>query len=435
MKLILKNLWNRRGRYAWLFIELIVVTAIAWYVLDKAAVSIADTKLPVGYDVDRLALVSVRTLPEAAKGYVADLDSAQKAENFDTFMDKLRRYEGVERISPQYAGNFLNNGSISINHYDSGQPSDTLVKHGFEVQFSGGTEFFETYGIKSVEGPSAEELSAYNYVPRRNMVITEEYARRYWPEGPIVGRSFRYKSREGDTVYINIVGVVNNVRYQTGFRTNALTFGTWNTVLNKDDEEYDVIVRLKPGVDPRDFAPRFADWAAKNMTVGNLYVKSVTPYSEQIFEAEYDRGIPAERNMYIALAAFFLINLILGVIGSFFLQTRRRIAEMGVHRSFGATRGQIVRMLMGEGIILATVAFIIGDFIMLHVLLKYGMATGQAMNNYFDPIDNWVSNTWQHFALVSAIVYACILFCVVVGTFIPAWRASRVNPVDALRDE
>lgn len=435
MKIIFKNLWNRRGLYAWLFIELIVVSAIAWYVLDKAVVSIADSNLPLGYDADRLVLVSVRTLPETAKSYVADLDSAQKAANFDTFMDKLRRYDGVERISPQSWGNVLNSGSISINHYNAGVPADTVVKHSFEVQFAGNTEYFETYGIKTVEGPSPEELSSYNFIPGRTMVITEELARRYWPDEPAVGKSFRYISSTGDTVYQKIVAVVENVRYQSSFRTNSLSFGTWGTFLDKSWDEFDVVVRLKPDINPIDFAPRFADWAAKNMNVGNLYVKSVTPYADQIYEVEYDRGVPAERNMLIALAAFFLVNLILGVIGSFFLQTRRRIAEMGVHRSFGATRSDIVRMLMGEGVILATVAFIIGDFIMLQVLLKTGMAVGQSMNNYFDLVDNWVSNFWPHFAVISAIVYGCIILCVLIGTFLPAWQASRVRPVDALRDE
>ncbi|MBD5218941.1 MAG: FtsX-like permease family protein [Bacteroidales bacterium] len=435
MKIILKNLWNRRGRYAWLFIELIVVTALAWYILDKAVVNISDSKMPVGYDVDRLAIVRVNSLPETSKKYVAGLDSAQRAANFETFMNKLRHYEDVERISPQYEGNLLNDGSISINKYQAGVAGDTLAKMQYEVQFCGGTEYFETYGIRTLPGsPSPEELSAYNYNPGRHIVLTEDFARLYWPGENAVGKSFYYLNGE-DTVRIYVAGVVENVRYQSFVRTNVLAFGTWDTFLDKSRENYDVLVRLKPGIDPGDFAPRFAEWAAKNMNVGNLYVKSVTPYADQIYEIEYSRGIPANRNSQLALAAFFLINLILGVTGSFFLQTRRRTAEMGVHRSFGATRSHIVRMLMGEGVILATVAFIIGDFIMLQVLLKTGLDNGNNLNNMFDTINNWVGNFWQHFAVISAVVYACILLCVLIGTFLPAWQASRVRPVDALRDE
>ena len=50
-------------------------------------------------------------------------------------------------------------------------------------------------------------------------------------------------------------------------------------------------------------------------------------------------------------------------------------------------------------------------------------------------IDNWVSNFWEHFGIVSLIVYALIIICVIIGTLLPALKLSRINPVDALRDE
>ena len=53
----------------------------------------------------------------------------------------------------------------------------------------------------------------------------------------------------------------------------------------------------------------------------------------------------------------------------------------------------------------------------------------------YNLIYTWVSHFWQHFAIVSAIVYAIILICVVIGTWLPARRVSRINAVDALRDE
>lgn len=436
MRLIFKNLWNRRGKYAWLFIELIIVTVISWWMLDRAAVSISDANLPLGYEADRLVVVKVSTLPSSARNYVPDLDSAAVAANFDTFIGKLRRYPGVERVSPQTEGNILNEQSLSVNGWRAGSAADTLGKVVNSITFTPGTEYFETYGIEAAPGsPSIEELSSRSYIRFNELVITEDLAERYWPGENGVGKCFFYVRRDGgDTVYQKVVGVVKNVRYQTYNRTNCATFSCYGP-LRKNRYSYDMVVRLAPGISPESFAREFVDYAAKNMTTGNYYVKSVTPYSGIIAEAEYNTGVTADRNTILALTAFFLINLVLGVVGSFYLQTRRRIAEVGVHRSFGATRPQIVRMLMGEGVVLATFAFIIGDLIFLQYALKFGFNTGFNNNQMYFLIDNWVGNFWQHFGVVSALVYAAIIICVIIGTLMPSLEASRVHPVTALRDE
>ena len=74
------------------------------------------------------------------------------------------------------------------------------------------------------------------------------------------------------------------------------------------------------------------------------------------------------------MAAFFLVNLCLGVIGTFWLQTRTRREEVGVMLSFGATRSDIVRLLMGEGTVLTVVASLTGFLLYLQYALKEGLA-------------------------------------------------------------
>ena len=57
--LTLKSLWSRRKRNVWLFLELILVAILCWAVLDPVIVSIYDKSLPLGYDKDRLCLVTL----------------------------------------------------------------------------------------------------------------------------------------------------------------------------------------------------------------------------------------------------------------------------------------------------------------------------------------------------------------------------------------
>lgn len=100
LKLIFKNLWNRRRKYAWLFIELILVTALSWYIIDPAAVSIADAAMDLGYDADRLAVVEINTLNKKSASFSeAEADSTAQTANFERLMYKIRHYDGVERAA------------------------------------------------------------------------------------------------------------------------------------------------------------------------------------------------------------------------------------------------------------------------------------------------------------------------------------------------
>ena len=92
-------------------------------------------------------------------------------------------------------------------------------------------------------------------------------------------------------------------------------------------------------------------------------------------------------------------------------------------------------MLMGESVVLATLAFIIGDILYLQYALKAGFNNGYTNNNAYNVIDTWVTHFGEHFAVISAIVYIIIIICVVVGTWIPAARVSRISTVDSLREE
>ena len=90
------------------------------------------------------------------------------------------------------------------------------------------------------------------------------------------------------------------------------------------------------------------------------------------------------------------MNLCLGVIGTFWLQTRTRREEVGVMLSFGATRSDIVRLLMGEGTVLTVVASLTGFLLYLQYALKEGLAKGQ----------NWVEST-ESYRILPCIICSC----------------------------
>lgn len=63
MEIDYKNLWSRRRRNGWLLAELILVAILSWAIFDPVMVVTYERHLPLGYDADRLCMVSVAMLP------------------------------------------------------------------------------------------------------------------------------------------------------------------------------------------------------------------------------------------------------------------------------------------------------------------------------------------------------------------------------------
>ena len=169
--------------------------------------------------------------------------------------------------------------------------------------------------------------------------------------------------------------------------------------------------------------------------IGNIFnidAQKVEPYRQLIARREY-AGTTTLYQRNVAMAVFFLVNLCLGVAGTFWVQTRTRREEVGVMLSYGATPGSIVRFLLGEGLVLTTVSTLVGCFLYLQYALSEGLAKGQTGMETTGSY--WVQNFGQHFVIVSFIVYLVLLAVVLVGIYIPARRISSIPPTEALRDE
>jgi ABC-type antimicrobial peptide transport system permease subunit len=174
----------------------------------------------------------------------------------------------------------------------------------------------------------------------------------------------------------------------------------------------------------------------KELKAGNWFAQSVITYENHLANYEYTVGVTNQIRLNIAYAIFFMVNLCLGVIGTFWLQTRKRTEEAGIMRSFGATKGHIVRMLLGEGVILTIVSSLIGFFAYFQYAFSEGLYISpwsEEFMKYFQ--HDWIHDFGLHFTGVAGITLLILIIVVCIGIYIPARNISRVNPVDALRDE
>lgn len=129
-------------------------------------------------------------------------------------------------------------------------------------------------------------------------------------------------------------------------------------------------------------------------------------------------------NIHIFAVTFLLINVFLGLLGSFWFLTQRRVQEIAVRMVAGATRRQVLARIISEALILlviATVPALLADWFI-----------GKA-----ELLTSWERSTFTmpRLWIAAAITFAEMAVMVIAGTFIPAWKAMKISPSAALQTE
>lgn len=429
-KLIIKNLWSRRRRNGWLLAELILVAILSWAIFDPVLVVTYERHLPLGYDADRLCMVSVGMLPPEAPGYEPQAaDSASLMQAYLNLVDRARQYPGVEQAAPVLS--FVYPGAMGSGTSDFVAEGDSIVHSALYIEFLPHTHFFETYGFQSGEGSmDAAQLSDLDngdyYIMTEDLLGGMFHTHTY--------RNQRcWEVNATDTLYTAVKGTVKACKYVSDWRPVPIVFmPQQHPDIRSSLDNMRIVIRLKEGVSTERFLHDFRPWMLRQLRIGNLYARELQSYDEINAAREFsDSTVLYRRSLSIAL--FFLVNLCLGVIGTFWMQTRTRREEVGVMLSYGATPHRIRLLLLGEGTALTTLATFIGCFIYLQYAFSEGLNTGSSLMEAVTP--SWVDNFGLHFFFVSLMVYVILLLVVWIGIYIPAHRISSISPTEALRDE
>ena len=147
-------------------------------------------------------------------------------------------------------------------------------------------------------------------------------------------------------------------------------------------------------------------------------------------------GVYNKLRLKLSLAAFTLLCIFLGMVGTFWIRCNARRQEIGLMRSMGATEGRVKNQFLTEAGLLVSGAFVLSLVLVVNfVVITDGMAQPSFSGDINSVlISEWLSPSVQ-FTMVSLITYLTLLFIALVGTLIPVRRAVKVLPADALRDE
>lgn len=422
LRMIFKMMAARKRRYGWLVTELVLVSVVVWGLLDPVVVLSSIESMPDGFDRRNLYCVTLAEYSADAPRYQSPGQNFMAArENMWRLLEKVRRYEGVE--SATFLGATAPYSQSSVMQRFR---KDTLETEAWGLFFVPGSDYFKTFRFDEVDGQTNEELDR---LLQHESDGTAEFC-------VISEAAFPGQSVKGwvDTVYHHrIVGTTSMVRMRGG----GVPMPVATVPVSPNNSGNSLLVRVRDGVDESDFLPAFTEWARKQLRAGNYYVRGVQTY-EDIIEKDM-KEVHQHFRVRSILGVFFLFCLFLGVTGTFWMQTRSRREEIGIMKSFGATRKMVMRIFLIEGFVLTTLAVAVACFLYLQYALKEGL---------YNPLPNsgnnlnilggarfWFEHFQQHFTVISLLTWVLLLVVVCIGIYLPARGICRIPPTDALREE
>jgi predicted permease len=263
--------------------------------------------------------------------------------------------------------------------------------------------YFKTIGARMVDG---REFTPEDRLGTRPVVIVNEaFARQYFPGERAVGKTLVAGAES-----IEVIGVVNDIR-QVAMSEPARATMYWDNLQN---------ARVKTTIVARTAGDPLAMTAAIRQAIWSIDpdqpITSVFTFDDAVSNA-----LARPRLLTVLLGAFGFVGLALGAIGIYgmlvaLVNERRR--EIGVRLALGAQRGEILRMVIGRGLVLALVGVVAGlaaafALSRLLVAVLYGVRPA-------DPL------TFAGMALVLVLTAA-------LASWLPARRAAALDPVETLR--
>ncbi|MBQ5713950.1 MAG: FtsX-like permease family protein [Bacteroidaceae bacterium] len=416
----------------WLALELILVTFACWWAFDPVIVTSYVARLPLGYDIDRMVKLQV-----ASSSNYKERDADQYAimQEEERLLGKVREMDGVEQA---YRAKFVPMGlglvgGIYFLYNDNG---DSIQVYGF--RFEPDSKMFEVYGMKSLTpGVPTNELT-HDCEWDKSIIIPRSLAMGLFGTTDVAGRNvlvcyYGWDEEKMETGWLkkhyNIRAVVEDVRYQSFDHNYATVF----LCSGGENLNVPIIVRLREGVNADCFVQEHQQEVQREMVTEHCYVRQMLTVREALEKGYGEVTMKRMTRRNLLFAAFFATNMAFGVLGTLLMYMRQRREEAGVRRAFGATRWSIFWGFIREAWLLTTISVIIGCTIYFQFATAKGLFTFGSHSN--PAVHFWFDDFGTHFLVVSACVYIIILCTVLLGTAIPAWRISRSEITESLREE
>jgi putative ABC transport system permease protein len=269
--------------------------------------------------------------------------------------------------------------------------------------------YFATMGVAILRGRGFLESDTAE--APRVAVVNAQFAQHYWPGGDAVGKHIRLDSSSGTPV--EIVGIAQTIKYGNTFQ-KAIDYVYMPLAQHPIAR---MILMLQSSGDPLQLVQPVKD-------VVRTLDSNMPMLETRAFEDFYlNKAVEGPRIAMDLVGAMGVVGLLLAVAGLYGLvayNVSRRTREIGIRMALGAASTDVLRLMMGKGLVLVAIGAVIG--------LAMGFAVEQVFNAA-------LFNAGGVDLLAYVVVVPALFLVTTLAAYIPARRASRIAPTQALRYE
>jgi len=399
---VLQTVWRRFGiRNPFVMSQisasllLLIVAGLFIRSLQKAQ------QVDVGYDINHV--LTIRPEPE----FFDKPDTASQLALYNQVLDRVRVLPGVEGASfadfvPSGGG--LRSTTIRIENYTPRTDESMDVMNGVVA-----TDYFKTMGMTLVAGREFTDLDKDR--GQRTAIVNETLAQRYWPGQNALGKHITISGSERGS--LEVVGVVKDATayiYQKG------SSPFFYVPLQQNAGPGGMVLHVRTKGDPVAILPPVR--SAIISLDQNAKLGDIKPLSEFMNDS-----LIMLRIVSALTGVFGLLALVLAVVGVFSVinySTSRRTREIGIRLALGAQRTDILKMIMKEALFIVVAGVVVG--------MLLAISSTQLIASFL--FSNSGTETSIYVAVAVFLIAIAMLAC-----FIPAYKATKVDPNEALRHE
>ncbi len=400
----------------WMAIELLIVSVVLFVLADKLYTVIATINEPLGFDTEHCYVLKVREVSEAAPDYIKYESGEDKYRDLLTLKQRIKARPEISAVTiSSNAYPYNPNSSMNQLDIDTFSMADSpLLRRAVDE------DFFKVFRVEGANGETAEQLGEIlkkeRVIPSDNALLRRAGIRSL---KDMMGCQMVYNGYDTLTLRASFKPMKYSDYSTVHGWAGASIFEYFNPRWYLDFME-GLSVRVNDKMD-KDFAEKLMAAADKELRVGNWYVASVQSFD--FIKEDYNRYEKSAVRNSIITAVFLLVNIFLGILGTFWFRTQQRQREIALRMVSGATRGDIFRRIVGEGellLLLVTPIAIVIDFLLTH----YEFTSWY--DGYFEPM---------HFCVSVLVAWILMAIMIAVGIYFPARRAMTVSPAAAMKSE
>jgi len=401
IKQLFKIVWNRKRANFLIILEVFISFLVVFAVMAFGVYFVDIYTYPLGFTYQDVWSVRINR-----GAYSSDEDKLKQIEVIKQLMQSAKEFSEVESIAGVNTNVFDNSESISSFDYAG-------KKHEPSVNFVT-DDMAKILDIKLLEGRwFSKDDDAESTIP---IIINQKLSQELFANESPIGKVINMGSKE--ELY-KIVGLVLDFRDDTELVAPKSYILIRNNINIKDASSIrmrfvpNFIIKLRPGTTAafeeklaRNFLSIAKDWSFNIQTLEDLRNKKI-------------KGILSPVLAVAIVAVFLMIMVALGLSGVLWQNVTQRIKEIGLRRANGATRGKIYYQILGELLVITSIALTAGTIIVIQFPLL----------GFFDFV---TAKVYIITILLSCGIIA--LLTIICGLY-PSSLAARIPPAEALHYE